>query len=386
MKISFRRFCLVSFLLFFVCTQQAFSNPVFSGEGFPSATVSTEKLSTIASNPSARVDIMGFGVPYSLHGILRIDGKIITLNSPDGRLFYLVMDPNYAKKFNGTSVKIDGLAKQADDLVRIIVKKIANFDPSKEVIPPNPYKEHQMAGQLISKKGGKYVMRIRWAYEPPPEGSSEWPKPVFDNVTIDPKLVEEVYFVKKPFPPEWIAAHSLFVFKVKEGGVVNSKGEKAGGIALSIEAYQRTDQNFDLFKGLQNQFGISWILATWKNYLEDSCRFTDYKLIKYPLVLTQDQKVSLFEQSLEQAAVDRQGEYYHTITNNCTNNLIVLLNRVLDPQKRIRMWWVPSITYNFRATCPTMVPDMLKKKGYLKDPLPEINKTNYTNEFEDYEK
>ncbi|MBF0409380.1 MAG: DUF4105 domain-containing protein [Candidatus Riflebacteria bacterium] len=348
-----------------------------------SAVVTSSASHAADVNPSTRNDLWGFGVPYTLQGVLRVEDRIIMLNTSDGRLFYLVMDLRKARRFADKSVKVEGLAKQADDLLRINVKKIEEFDPGKDVVSAFPLKDHQRPPRLVSRRNGKYVMNMRWTFSSTdlPEGDT-FPPCEFEDVTIDPNMVEEIYFVKKPFAPEWIAAHSLFFFKMKDGGVVNSKGEKSNGLALTIEAYQRTDQQFDLFKGIQKQFGISWILTTWKCYLEDSCLYTDYKLIKYPIILNQSQKVSLLKESLDQAAVDRSGEYYHTITNNCTNNLIVLLNRVLESGKKIRMWWIPSIVYNFRATTPVIVADMLKKKGYFGSPLPVIDKTNYLHELD----
>lgn len=60
------------------------------------------------------------------------------------------------------------------------------------------------------------VANLRWQYNPYPQEDK------FDRATatIKPELVKDVYFVKKPFAPGWIAAHSLLAFTFEKGGLV----------------------------------------------------------------------------------------------------------------------------------------------------------------------
>ena len=90
---------------------------------------------------------------------------------------------------------------------------------------------------------------------------------------------------------------------------------------------------------------------------------------------------ALISETILQATVNRQGEYYNTVTNNCTNNLIVLLNRVLPEVQRVNMWWLPSMVYNMQATTPVVVPKMLMKRGLLCEVLPEVNGSNFRRIF-----
>lgn len=315
---------------------------------------------------------------------MTINSEGVTLHTADMRVFVLMMSADQAKSFAGQTVFVEGLAKQSDQLSQLKVKKITVVSPNEQLGIVAPFKGHQAPPSLVSRSKEAIVVRnVRWDWE---KGADPQPLPVWETATIKPDLVENIYFVKKPFPPEWIAAHSFLVFTFKPGGMVDSHGRSSNGLVLSIEAYQRTDQSFDLKAGLKKTFAISWIVATWQNYLEQSCKYDKEKIISYRSTLSESQKVAMVREALEQATVNRSGEFYHTILNNCTNNLVVLFNRVLPKDRQIRMWLLPSFIYNFRATMPVMVPNMLIKKGLLEKALPEINKTNFVTDIEAWRK
>jgi hypothetical protein len=312
-------------------------------------------------------------VPYTLEGCVTVDNHEAYLHTGDGRVFRLDMDLAKAKSFHDLYVIVEGIAKEADDLAVLKVKKITRHDPAIPVPPPAPYKDYQRPARKIAESAGAITMdNVRWGFDPK---AADGVRFFWEKAVIRPELVENVYFVKKPFPPEWLAAHSLLAYTFKPGGMVNSKGQSARGLVLTIEAYQRKDQKYDLKAGLKKTFGAVWILTTWEDYSSYACDLENKRMIAYPVRFTHEQKVNLVKETLAQSSVNRQGEFYHTITNNCTNNLIVLFNRVMA--KKIKMWWLPSMVYNIRATMPTMVPAYLIKKGIIGKALPEINKSNY---------
>ena len=249
----------------------------------------------------------GYTVPYLLEGVLTVHQDAITLSTDDGRIFSLVMNANTAKKFADKNVKVDGLAQQCDKLSYIKVRKVDIYDQKQPKVVLPPYKQGQRQPTLIKSTKDSFVLRdFRWDLEKDASGKQthSW-----ETVTIKPELIKNVYFLKKPFPPEWIAAHSLLLYTFQPGGVVDSKGRDAGGFILTIEAYQRTNQNFDLMKGMKNMFSIVWILGAWNNYLRQACEFQNEKLILYPVNMTHVQKVILTQESIKQALVNREGEF-----------------------------------------------------------------------------
>lgn len=324
-------------------------------------------------------------VNYRLTGMLEVvrhsSGTYPILRTGDGRLFNLTGMP-LAKltPFEGQNVVVEGSARQGDQLTDLKVNRIAAapIDPQAVVLPP--LKPHQTPVKLVSQRPPIYQLaNVRWGYTPgQPRNNDNFR---FVQATLDTSKVDRAYFVIKPFPPEWIAAHSLMYWSLKPGGLVSETGEQASGIFLSIEAYQRKDQSYSLIQGLKNTFGSAWIMGAWEDYTTQSCEVQNEKLFLYPLKLTQSQMSTLLAEAVLQATVNRTGEFYHTVTNNCTNNLIILLNRVLPAERRINLWTIPSMVYNLRATMPVIVPKMLMKKGLVGEPLPEVNARNFRQTF-----
>ena len=311
-------------------------------------------------------------VPYSLRGVLtRYEDKVV-LNTPDGRVFELKLGDRQARAYNGKTVEIYAKAKEADELSVLEVKKISEYVPAAgEVIAPYvaQRKPARMAGE---DRASMTLENVRWNKGPVADGVFDWA-----TATIRPDLVKNVYFVKKPFKPEWIAAHSFFVFTFEDGGIVDSAGRKTDALVLTIEAYLKEGQEYSLTDGLKNKFSIVWLLATWEDYSARTANLEGQRLIPYPVQMAHAEKAALVRESLRQAAVNREGEYYNTITNNCTNNLVILMNRVLPEQKRVHLWSIPSLIYNFHATMPVWVPPYLQKKGLLGPELPQVDHASF---------
>ncbi|MEW6710707.1 MAG: DUF4105 domain-containing protein [Candidatus Riflebacteria bacterium] len=309
---------------------------------------------------------------YRLNGLVTVRSAKAKLTTVDGRVFLLDKLPFVeAAKFDGKNVEIHGSVKQSDDLGVLTVKaiKVIDIDQKKVVLPP--YKGHQRPPRLVSNRNGVMTFgNLRWRMKPGnhPRGLEEHE---YRNAMLRPDMVENVYFTLKPFAPEWIAAHSLFIFTLRDGALKTTKDETSNGIILSIEAWQRKDQSYSLKEGLKDTFGVSWILTSFEDYM-DEIAYRNDRLVLYPVNLSHQQKAKLLEETIRLSCVDRRGEFYHTVTNNCTNNLIVLLNRVLEPQKKVDMWWLPSMAYNLRATVPVAVPKYLVKKKILIDNMREI--------------
>lgn len=312
---------------------------------------------------------------YRINGMLDVRDGTIVFSTEDCRVFALDMSLNEARRFDGQLVQIDAVAKDSTELKTLEVKKVRPYDKRIEVKDPQPYKNFQKPASLLkSAADGLVIKNVRWSRlkEKNAAGETEF---AWKNVTIKPELVEKSYLIKKPFPPEWIAAHCLMLFTFKKGGMVDESGNESRGLVLSIEAYQRKDQDYSLQAGLKKTFGVIWVLTTWEDYAAETCHFDSKKLIAYPVKFNAEQNRKLLLEAVNQAVVNRSGEFYHTTRNNCTNNLLVLLSKVGDV--KLRFWTIPSMIYNVRATMPTMVPKYLQKKGVVGNEYPAVTRENF---------
>ena len=192
--------------------------------------------------------------------------------------------------------------------------------------------------------------------------------------------------VAYPMVPEFILAHAMLVFTFKPGGLVNSSGQESQALTLTIEAALPPGQMYDLIKCAKKTFNIVWNLTTFENYAKQQIVFNPYttkshRLIIYPVRLDEGQKKQLLKEAIIQAGKNRGGEYYHITRNNCTQNLVVLLNHVLPLPKQIKQWWIPNCLYNMNATVPVNVFKSLIKKEILGDVIFEISTEKFTSKI-----
>ncbi len=311
-----------------------------------------------------------WGVNYSLKGVLSLTEDGPYLNTADGRLFKLDLSERKARKLDGRTVVVEAQARQADDLSVLKVGKISEYTPKAGEVVPAPYQPRRRQALLLENKAGELVIgNVRKSdAEVPPAGSYDW-----TTMTVKPELIKNVYFIKKPFKPELVAAHSFLVFTFEKGGLKDAAGREPMALALSIEGKTRVGQSFSPLTGLNNAFGINWSLSTWEEYAARTIYEEKGHLVPYPVLLSHAEKAALLTESMRQAAVDREGEFYNTIKNNCTNNLLILFNRVLPKERQIKMWTIPYMVYNVRATMPLMVIKNLQKRGLLGAEFTDIN-------------
>jgi len=253
---------------------------------------------------SAQVNYRVTGIPSIVN---HTQGVFVILRTGDGRIFNLTgIDVTRVRPYDGKNVVVEGSARQADQITDLKVTSIGLAPLAQDAVVLPPFKAHQRPAKLLSHSTPIYkVQDVRWGYLPGQERNNENFR--FVKATIDTSKVDRAYFVLKPFPPEWIAAHALMLFTFKKGGMINETGEESDGMFLSIEAYQRTNQSYSLKDGLKNTFGSSWILGTWEDYTTQSCDVQKERLFLYPLKLTQSQVCSLAAEAILQATVNRQG-------------------------------------------------------------------------------
>jgi len=311
-----------------------------------------------------------WGVPYTLKGVLAVDEGRVLLNTSDGRLFQLDLSLRKAKKFSGKSVTVEALARQADDLSILKVESIKEYTPKAGEVVPAPYQPRRRQAVVLSDKAGELVMdNVRTLNGKAPLADTfDW-----TTASMRPELIKNVYFVKKPFAPEFVAAHSFFVFTFEPGGLRDGSGGEPAGLVLSIEGRTRVGQSFSPLTGLGKSFGIIWQLSTWEEYAARTVLLEKGHLVPYPVLLSKEEKIKLLRESMTLSAVDREGEFYNTIKNNCTNNMLIIMNRVLPENRRIKMWTIPYMVYNVRATMPLMVVKNLQKKGLIGQEFIDIN-------------
>jgi hypothetical protein len=314
------------------------------------------------------------GVWYRIDGIMTIHKDKVYFQASNSNTYLLDIKLKTAKKYAGQPIQIDAIGKDSTSVYCLKVKKIRTSEKRIEFDSDANYVNYQKAAKLVSETDKEIKLKnVRWGRKSGTNKKS--PEFNWRTATIKPDLLEKVYFVKKPFPPEFIAAHCFFFFQFKKGGFVDQHGNTSPGLVLTIEAHKREGQEYGLIKCFKKKFPIVWILTTWEDYVKETCKYKDNKLIPYLVRFDQEQNINLLKETIKQTVVDRSREFYHTTRNNCTNNLVILLNKFSE--RKVRHWTLPSMIYNVKATMPTMVPKYLYKKEILTKAYKTIDSTNY---------
>lgn len=330
---------------------------------------------------SSPVNAASYAVNYNLTGVLAIQEGVPCLYTEDGRAFKLAMSLDKARKLDGKTVKVQGKVAKADELETMKVKKITEISAKEFEVPEVEHEAYQRPAKLVaSDKGIFKVANVRWSVSQDPTTKELKAVHTWETVTINPEKLLRAYMIVKPFAPKFLAAHTLLAFTFAPGGAVAGNGEETPTLVLTIEAYKKIGQSYGLLKTMKKEFDIVWILATLRNYAGLNIHFnadTDNELHVYPITFTNAQSKALLAETIRQACVNRQGEYYHTIRNNCTNNVVILLNSALPKERQVKLWAIPSIIYNPKATMPLSVVKTLRKKGILNEQVANITRDTF---------
>lgn len=323
------------------------------------------------------------GVRYELKGVLIEDSKGFTLHTRDGRVFLLDVSPEKVKPFLNRWVSVHGNAHAADKTEILKVSKISQTnEPAKPVFAEELYSYYQKPAKLASRSGSKYTIdNVRWGIRQDPEANEPKSLHSWTTAAVDAEKVDQVFMVVLPMKPEVILAHAILVFTFKPGGFVNKSGSEAQALTVTIEAALPPGEMYDLAKTVKKTFNMVWNLTTFENYARMQVQYnkSEKRLIFYKVNLNEAQKKQLLQDAIAEACKNRRGEFYHITRNNCINNLVILLNRVLD--EKLHMWWIPNALYNMTVTAPIHVFKTLMQKGIISDAEFELNRSNLASYF-----
>jgi hypothetical protein len=94
-------------------------------------------------------------------------------------------------------------------------------------------------------------------------------------------------------------------------------------LAISVEIERRPDRKFDPLSGMFRQFVLRYVVGTERDLISLRCHVAKDPARLYPLKAKQKEIQDIFVAMLERATrLHEKPEYYNTLTNNCTTNII----------------------------------------------------------------
>jgi len=133
--------------------------------------------------------------------------------------------------------------------------------------------------------------------------------------------LESVWFVLTPFSTVWRGpAHALVSFGFKGGE----------HIAISVEARREVGESYSVVAGVFRRFEVVYIVGTERDLVGRRALYDGGDVYLYPVATPLTRARQMFVEMLQRAnALQDHPEFYNTVTNNCTSNLVDHVNRMI---------------------------------------------------------
>ena len=145
--------------------------------------------------------------------------------------------------------------------------------------------------------------------------------PAFDNRRYDLDKLESVWFIVTPFSKRWRGpAHTFVSF-----GFADSQY-----VAISVEARREPGETYGPLTGLFKRFELIYIVGDERDLIGSRAVYGGYDVYVYPIRATRERIRALFIEMLRRSnALASQPEFYNTLTNNCTSNVVDHVNHIV---------------------------------------------------------
>ncbi|GAB5406333.1 MAG: DUF4105 domain-containing protein [Aureliella sp.] len=129
--------------------------------------------------------------------------------------------------------------------------------------------------------------------------------------------VQTVDFIVVPFKEAPSIAHTMISFGL-------SNGEH---IVLSVEARLEQGERYSALASTQKQYELMWVVGTERDLIRLRTEVRDVDVYLYPIRATPQQVRDVFLSAIARVnEIVREPEYYDLLTNNCTTNIVDMVN------------------------------------------------------------
>lgn len=144
--------------------------------------------------------------------------------------------------------------------------------------------------------------------------------PAYVDRAYDLAKLESVWFIVTPFSTHWRGpAHTFVSF-----GFADSQY-----VAISVEARREPGETYGPLSGLFKQFELIYVIGDERDLIGSRAAFGDYDVYLYPIRTSRERIRALFLEMLERSnALATRPEFYNTLTNNCTSNVVDHVNHI----------------------------------------------------------
>lgn len=139
--------------------------------------------------------------------------------------------------------------------------------------------------------------------------------------TFDLRRLESVWFVVEPFGTWEGPAHTFVSF--------GFGGDDAGFVAVSVEIRKERGESFSALKGILRQYEVMYVVGDERDLIALRTNHRKDDVYLYPIRTTPERRREMFVNMLTRAnGLRRRPEFYNTLTNTCTTNLMRHVNEI----------------------------------------------------------
>jgi hypothetical protein len=142
----------------------------------------------------------------------------------------------------------------------------------------------------------------------------------YDDRRYDLDKLETVWFIVTPFSKQWRGpAHTFVSFGFSDSQYV----------AISVEARREPGETYGPLTGMFKQFELIYVVGDERDLIGSRAVHGDYDVYLYPIRTTRERIRALFVEMLARSnALATKPEFYNTLTNNCTSNVVDHVNHI----------------------------------------------------------
>lgn len=145
--------------------------------------------------------------------------------------------------------------------------------------------------------------------------------PAYYTRTYDLTKLKSVDYIVEPFGDFSGAAHTFLSFGFEDGSYVS----------ISVEIRKKVGQSFSPIKGLFRQYALMYVVADERDVIKLRTNYRKDDVYVYPTRIDNEHATKLFLSMIARVnKLHTDPEFYNTITNTCTTNIVRHVNEISD--------------------------------------------------------
>lgn len=152
--------------------------------------------------------------------------------------------------------------------------------------------------------------------------------PAYYDRTYDLRTLESVWFIVEPFGSWKGPAHTFLSFGFAGGDY----------LGISVEIRKEKGETFSPTMGLLRQYEVMYVVGDERDLVKLRSNYRRDKVYVYPMRATREKARELLVGMLERAnALREEPEFYNTLTNTCTTNIVRHVNAIAPKRVPLRL-------------------------------------------------